>query len=134
MSPPRRSCIFPGCHSVQSNGAVSLFKFRTDYNFVKRSKCGAFKITTKVVFLKFFGGLLEHSWPPYRLIDLSIVNNLLFKIKFRLFKFKRHMIHIDIFPTKRCISSLSYMFLVNRMEATWLANQWPLFKAAFKRL
>ena len=32
MSPPRRSCIFPGCHSVQSNGAVSLFKFCTDNN------------------------------------------------------------------------------------------------------
>ena len=39
--------------SVSSNGAVSLFKFRRDYNirkrwiyFVKRSYCGAFKITT----------------------------------------------------------------------------------------
>ena len=55
MSPPSRSCIFPGCHSMQSNDAVylSLFKFPTDYNirkrwidFVKRSYCGAFKITT----------------------------------------------------------------------------------------
>ena len=32
MSPPRRSCIFAGCHSVQSNGDVCLFKFPTDYN------------------------------------------------------------------------------------------------------
>ena len=53
MSPPHPSCIFPGCHSVQSNNTVSLFKFTKDdnvrkwwINFVKRSYCGAFKITT----------------------------------------------------------------------------------------
>ena len=53
MSPPCHSCIFPGCHSVQSNGTVSLFKFPTVDNarkwlidFVKRSYCGEFKITT----------------------------------------------------------------------------------------
>ncbi|XP_028330335.1 zinc finger and SCAN domain-containing protein 21-like isoform X2 [Gouania willdenowi] len=52
MSPPRRSCIFPGCHSVQGNGFVSLFRFPLDnnvrkrwINFVKRSYCGEFKIT-----------------------------------------------------------------------------------------
>ena len=53
MSPPCCLCIFPGCHSVQSNGTISLFKFCTEYNirkrwidFVKRSYCRAFKITT----------------------------------------------------------------------------------------
>ena len=53
MSPPHRSCIFPGYHSMQGNGAVSLFKFPKDDNvrkrwidFVKRSYCGEFKITT----------------------------------------------------------------------------------------
>ncbi|XP_028299462.1 uncharacterized protein LOC114461519 isoform X2 [Gouania willdenowi] len=53
MSPPRRSCIFPGCLSVQGNGSVSLFKFPSDNNlkkrwidFVKRSYCGELKITT----------------------------------------------------------------------------------------
>ena len=52
MSPTRRSCIFPGCHSVQGIGSISLFTFPTDDNvrkrwtdFVKRS--GEFKITTK---------------------------------------------------------------------------------------
>ena len=53
MSPPRRLCIFPGCHSMQGNGSVSLFKFPSDDNlgkrcidFVKRSYCGEFKVTT----------------------------------------------------------------------------------------
>lgn len=53
MSPPRRSCIFPGCHSVQGKGSVSLFRFPTDdcvrkgwIDFVKGSYCGEFKITT----------------------------------------------------------------------------------------
>ena len=53
MSPPHRSCIFPGCHSVQSNDTVSLFKFPKDDNvrkrwidFVKWSYCGELKITT----------------------------------------------------------------------------------------
>ena len=53
MSPPHHSCIFPGCHSVQGNNAISLFKFPKDDNvrkrwidFVKRSYCGEFKITT----------------------------------------------------------------------------------------
>ena len=53
MSPPHRSCIFPGCRSLQGNGAVSLFKFPTDdnvrkrwINFVMRSYCGEFNITT----------------------------------------------------------------------------------------
>ena len=53
MSPTHRSCIFPGCHSVQGEGAVGLFNFPTDNNvrkrwidFVKRSYCGEFKITT----------------------------------------------------------------------------------------
>ena len=53
MSPPHHSCIFPGCHSVQSNDTVSLFKVPKDDNvrkwwidFVKRSYCGELKITT----------------------------------------------------------------------------------------
>ena len=53
MSPPNHLCIFPGCHSVQGNGAVSLFKFPKEDNvrtqwidFVKRSFCEEFKITT----------------------------------------------------------------------------------------
>ena len=53
MSPPHRWCIFPGCHSVQSNDTVSFFKFPKDDNvrkwwidFVKRSYCGELKITT----------------------------------------------------------------------------------------
>ena len=53
MSPPHRSCIFPGCHSVQGNSPVSLFKVPKDDNirkrwidFVKRSYSGELKITT----------------------------------------------------------------------------------------
>ena len=53
MSPPHRLCIFSGCHNVQGNGAVSLFKFPKEENvrkrlidFVKRSYCGKFKIPT----------------------------------------------------------------------------------------
>ena len=53
MSPPHHSCIFPGCHSVQGNGTISLFKFPKEDNvrkrlidFVKRSYCGELKITT----------------------------------------------------------------------------------------
>ena len=55
MSPPHHSCIFPGCHSVQGNGEVRFFKFSMDnnirkqsINFVKRSYCGEFKITTNI--------------------------------------------------------------------------------------
>ena len=31
-----RSCIFPGCHSVQGDSAASLFKFPSDDNVRKR--------------------------------------------------------------------------------------------------
>ena len=47
MSPPHRSRIFPGCHSVQGNGAVRLFNVRKWWiDSVKRSYCGEFKVTT----------------------------------------------------------------------------------------
>ena len=68
MSPPHRSCIFPGCHSVQSNDTVSLFKFPKDDNvrkrwidFVKRSCCGELKITTNTCLCSFHLVIYSYS-------------------------------------------------------------------------